>query len=70
MVFSLYAKESIKSLLCGKGVNNNNISVISPSDYKKAVIEEGYNNSDFEGLKYFDFKSLNDYVFDKLVSVI
>lgn len=64
------AKKSIISLLCGKGVNNNNISVISPLDYKEAVIEEGYQESDFKDLKNFDFKSLNDYVFDKLVSVI
>ena len=64
------AKEDIKSILGKKGICNNNISIISPQDFKDAAIRENPDTKEFEGLKCFDFKSINDFVFDKLVSII
>ncbi len=64
------AKEDIKSILGKKGICNNNISIISPQDFKEAAIRENPDTKEFEGLKCFDFKSINDFVFDKLVSII
>lgn len=64
------AKEDIKSILGKKGICNNNISIISPQDFKDAAMRENPDTKDFEGLKCFDFKSINDFVFDKLVSII
>lgn len=64
------AKEEIKSILGKKGICNNNISIISPQDFKDAAIRENPDTKEFDGLECFDFKSINDFVFDKLVSII
>lgn len=64
------AKEDIKSILGKKGICNNNISIISPQDFKDAAVRENPNAKEFDGLECFDFKSINDFVFDKLVSII
>lgn len=64
------AKEKIKSILGKKGICNNNISIISPQDFKDAAIRENPDTKEFDGLECFDFKSINDFVFDKLVSII
>lgn len=64
------AKEDIKSILGKKGICNNNISIISPEDFKAAAVRENPDTKEFDGLKCFDFKSINDFVFDKLVSII
>lgn len=64
------AKEDIKSILGKKGICNNNISIISPQDFKEAAIRENPDIKEFDGLECFDFKSINDFVFDKLVSII
>lgn len=64
------AKEDIKSILGKKGICNNNISIISPQDFKDAAVRENPDTKEFDGLEYFDFKSINDFVFDKLVSII
>lgn len=64
------AKEEIKSILGKKGICNNNVSIISPEDFKAAAVRENPDTKEFDGLKCFDFKSINDFVFDKLVSII
>lgn len=64
------AKEDIKSILEKKGICNHNISIISPQDFKDAAVREDPNTMEFNELKCFDFKSINDFVFDKLVSII
>jgi hypothetical protein len=64
------AKKNIKSILGKKGICNNNISIISPEDFKAAAIRENPDTKEFDGLECFDFKSINDFVFDKLVSII
>lgn len=64
------AKEDIKSILGKKGICNNNISIISPQDFKDAADREYPGTEEFNGLECFDFKSINDFVFDKLVSII
>lgn len=64
------AKEDIKSILGKRGICNNNISIISPEDFKAAAVRENPDTKEFDGLKCFDFKSINDFVFDKLVSII
>lgn len=64
------AKEDIKSILGKKGICNNNISIISPEDFKAAAVRENPDTKEFDGLECFDFKSINDFVFDKLVSII
>lgn len=64
------AKEDIKSILWKRGICNNNISIISPEDFKAAAVRENPDTKEFDGLKCFDFKSINDFVFDKLVSII
>ena len=64
------AKEDIKSILGKKGICNNNISIISPQDFKDAADRENPGTEEFNGLECFDFKSINDFVFDKLVSII
>lgn len=64
------AKEDIKSILVKKGICNNNISIISPEDFKAAAVRENPDTKEFDGLECFDFKSINDFVFDKLVSII
>lgn len=62
------AKEIIQNNLLQKGICNNNILVISPEDYKHAFKEENPNSNEFDELEYFDFKSLNEYVFSKLMT--
>lgn len=64
------AKEDIKSILGKIGICNNNISIISPEDFKAAAVRENPDTKEFDGLECFDFKSINDFVFDKLVSII
>lgn len=64
------AKKDMKSILGKKGICNNNISIISPQDFKDAAVRENPDTKEFDGLEYFDFKSINDFVFDKLVSII
>lgn len=64
------AKEDIKSILGKRGICNNNISIISPEDFKAAAVMENHDTKEFDGLICFDFKSINDFVFDKLVSII
>lgn len=64
------AKEDIKSILGKNGICNNNISIISPQNFKDAAVRENPNTKEFDGLECFDFKSINDFVFDKLVSII
>lgn len=64
------AKKDIKSILGKKGICNNNISIISPQDFKEAAVRENPDTKEFDGLKCFDFKSINDFVFNKLVSSI
>lgn len=64
------AKEDIKSILGKKGICNNNISIISPEDFKAAAVRENPDTKEFDGLECFDFKSINDFVFAKLVSII
>ena len=48
--------------------NENNIAIISAEDYIKAIKTENPNSTEFDTLKFFDFKSLNDYVFSKLIT--
>ena len=62
------AKEIIQNNLLQNGMCNNNILVISPEDYKLAFKEDNPNSNEFDELEYFDFKSLNEYVFSKLKS--
>lgn len=64
------AKKDMKSILGKKGICNNNISIISPQDFKDAAVRENPDTKEFDGLECFDFKSINDFVFDKLVSII
>lgn len=64
------AKEDIKSILGKIGICNNNISIISPEDFKAAAVRENPDTKEFDGLECLDFKSINDFVFDKLVSII
>lgn len=64
------AKETIENNLLSKGICNNNILVISPEDYKLAFKEENPTSNEFDKLEYFDFKSLNDYVFSKLMNLL
>lgn len=64
------AKEFIQNNLVSNGICNNNIAVISPDDYKRAIKIEDPNSNQFDELEYFDFKSLNDYVFTKLTTML
>lgn len=65
-----HAKEIIQNNLLSKGICNNNIAVISPDDYKRAIKIENPNSNEFDELEHFDFKSLNDYVFSKLTTLL
>lgn len=62
------AKKLIQRNLQSNGICNNNIAIISPEDYIKAIKTENPNSTEFDTLKIFDFKSLNDYVFSKLIT--
>ena len=68
--YNEHAKEEINSILGKKGICNNNIFIISPQDFKDAEVRDNPNTKEFDGLECFDFKSINDFVFDKLVSII
>lgn len=68
--YNEHAKEEIKSILGKKGICNNNIFIISPQDFRDAEVRDNPNTKEFDGLECFDFKSINDFVFDKLVSII
>lgn len=63
------AKDIIHNNLLSNGICNNNILVISPEDYKLAFKEENPDSNELDELKYFDFKSLNDFVFSKLTTL-
>lgn len=65
------AKDSIsENLKKGGSTSNNNILVLSPKDYKSAQDEqfiEGFQSpDDFNKLKRFDLKSINQYVFEPI----
>lgn len=64
------AKKNIQENLKLTGICNNNIVIISPEDYKLAMKEEMKDSNEFDNLKEFDFKSLNDYVFSKLTTLL
>lgn len=68
--FNEESKLETKSMLEKNGMCNNNISIISPLDFKTAAVKENPNTKEFDGLECFNFKSINDFVFDKLVSII
>ena len=56
------AKEAIGK--CIGESNNNNIIILSPSEFKRAQAEEG--EEAFEGLEKFDLASINKYVFGQI----
>lgn len=59
------AKNSIiENLKKGGCTGNNNIMILSPSDYKKAQDEEVQKT--FEKLQNFDLESINKYVFEPI----
>ena len=64
------SKEFIQNNLLLNGICNNNIAVITPDDYKRAIKIEDPNSNQFDKLERFDFKSLNDYVFSKLTTLL
>jgi hypothetical protein len=63
-------KERVQNNLQLKGIFNNNIAIISPEDYKRAIKLEDPNSTEFEALEKFDLESLNNYVFSKLTTSI
>ena len=61
------SKKEIRKILYNR-ICNNNISILSPQDYIKAIQEESPEDNSIQELKCFDFKSINDFVFTKLES--